>query len=201
MHFTNSVLNKINKKKIKSLELTLHVGAGTFQPVIAKNVVKHIMHKELLMIDKKILKTLMNKHNEIIAIGTTTVRTLESLYWLGVKLATQNYMFDKKLILNQWEPYCLPQTIDINDSLETVLKYMVHKNLNQLFAETQIMIAPGYKYKLIKGMVTNFHLPKSTLLLLIAAFIGDYWRDIYKYALDNNFRFLSYGDCSLLLNY
>ena len=199
LHISDYVLNELSVKGIKLLELTLHVGAGTFQPIKEKLVNDHKMHSEQFIISKDAVTTLMNNIDNTIAIGTTSVRTLESIYWLGIKLRDQNNNSNEIARLDQWEAYSLPQDIDVRKSLEDLHDYMKNNRLDQMFAETQIMIMPGYKFRLTKGMITNFHLPKSTLLLLVAAFVGNSWKEIYEYALKNEFRFLSYGDCSLLL--
>jgi S-adenosylmethionine:tRNA ribosyltransferase-isomerase len=199
LHITECVLNKLVAKRIKLLELTLHVGAGTFQPIKEKYASDHKMHSEQFLISKDTIIILKNNIDKIIAVGTTTVRTLESIYWLGIKLKDQKNDINEIVRLNQWEAYDLPQDIEVRESLENLYNFMKNKGLEQLFAETQIMIVPGYKFRLTSGMITNFHMPKSTLLLLVAAFVGNSWRKIYEYALQNEFRFLSYGDCSLLM--
>jgi S-adenosylmethionine:tRNA ribosyltransferase-isomerase len=199
LHITEYVLNKLMAKRIKLLELTLHVGAGTFQPIKEKYASDHKMHSEQFLIRKDTIITLRNNIDKIVAVGTTTVRTLESIYWLGIKLKDQKNNINEIVRLHQWEAYNLPQDIELQESLENLYNFMKNKGLEQLFAETQIMIVPGYKFRLTSGMITNFHMPKSTLLLLVAAFVGNSWREIYEYALRNDFRFLSYGDCSLLM--
>lgn len=198
LHITEHVLNKLIANRIKLLELTLHVGAGTFQPIKENYASDHRMHTEQFIISKETITSLRNKTDKIIAVGTTTVRTLESIYWLGIKL--KDHKNKNEIVrLNQWEAYNLPQDTEVEESLDNLYHYMNNKGLNQLFAETQIMIIPGYKFRLTRGMITNFHMPKSTLLLLVAAFVGNSWKEIYEYALKNDFRFLSYGDCSLLM--
>lgn len=198
LHITEHVLNKLIANRIKLLELTLHVGAGTFQPIKENYASDHRMHTEQFIISKEAITSLRNKTDKIIAVGTTTVRTLESIYWLGIKL--KDHKNKNEIVrLNQWEAYNLPQDTEVEESLDNLYHYMNNKGLNQLFAETQIMIIPGYKFRLTRGMITNFHMPKSTLLLLVAAFVGNSWKEIYEYALKNDFRFLSYGDCSLLM--
>jgi S-adenosylmethionine:tRNA ribosyltransferase-isomerase len=199
LHITGHVLNKLIANKIKLLELTLHVGAGTFQPIKEKYASDHRMHSEQFVISKDTITTLRNNTDKIIAVGTTTVRTLESIYWLGIKLRDHKNNINEIVRLNQWEAYNLPQDTEVHESLENLYNFMKNKGLNQLLAETQIMIIPGYKFRLTRGMITNFHMPKSTLLLLVAAFVGNSWKEIYEYALKNDFRFLSYGDCSLLM--
>jgi S-adenosylmethionine:tRNA ribosyltransferase-isomerase len=195
LHFSDSILQKIREKNIQTAELTLHVGAGTFQPVKDKNARNHQMHGEEISIHKHILEKLMKHEGKIIATGTTTLRTLESLYWLGVKALNKNDFTS----LGQWEWESLEDDISLHDSFAALLKEMKKKNINTLSANTEVMIIPGYQFKVTDMLITNFHQPKSTLLLLIAAFSGNYWKDIYNFALDNNFRFLSYGDSSLLI--
>ena len=199
LHITERVMNKLIANRIKLLELTLHIGADTFRPIKEKYVHDHKMHSEQFIISKEAIATLKNNADKIIAVGTTTVRTLESIYWLGIKLKDLKNNIPEIIRLNQWEAYNLPQNIEVQESLEQLYDFMKDKRIDQLFAETQIMIIPGYKFRLTSGMITNFHMPKSTLLLLVAAFVGNSWRKIYEYALKNDFRFLSYGDCSLLM--
>jgi S-adenosylmethionine:tRNA ribosyltransferase-isomerase len=199
LHFTDHVLEKLKEKGIKTAELTLHVGAGTFQPVKTRNVYQHDMHSEHFLIDAKTIKQILADSGKIIAVGTTSVRTLESLYWLGVKLFQNPANKSSNLSLGQWEAYSLPTSVSVEESLGALLNYIIEMKVNYLKAETRIMIIPGYEFKIINGLITNFHQPKSTLLLLISAWIGNGWKDIYNFALNNNFRFLSYGDSSLLL--
>jgi S-adenosylmethionine:tRNA ribosyltransferase-isomerase len=199
LHFTDTVFRDIKSKGIKKAELTLHVGAGTFKPVKSDNVINHEMHYEHFSIDKKTLELIYNFKGKIIPVGTTSVRTLESIYWLGVKLLRKPYDFITGISLVQWEAYELPGTISKGESLEALLKYLDKENLTILHASTGIMIVPGYDFKITNGMITNFHQPRSTLLLLISAFTGKKWKELYIFALNNNFRFLSYGDSSLLL--
>lgn len=194
LHFTQDVLEKLQSKGVTLEEVTLHVGAGTFTPVKSETIDEHNMHTEHFVVTKTTIQHLLNSE-QIIAVGTTSVRTIESLHWLGVKLKLH-----KKLDthISQWEAYQLPD-YSKKDSLEALLNYMNKNNLNELNASTQIMIFPGYQFKLVDILVTNFHQPKSTLLLLIAAFIGEDWKKVYDFALENDFRFLSYGDSSILL--
>lgn len=196
LHFTDDILAKLQNKGVILDFLTLHVGAGTFKPVKAETVEGHEMHTEHFNVSKKTLKLLLEKKGRITATGTTTVRTLESTYWLGVKL-----LEDSNIDFNilQWDAYELRQDIDFEHSINAILKYLNENNLNSFDASTQIIIAPGYKFRVINKLITNFHQPKSTLLLLIAALIGEKWQNIYDYALENDFRFLSYGDSSLLI--
>ena len=199
LHFTDTVFGDIESKGIKKVELTLHVGAGTFKPVKSDNVINHEMHCEHFSIDKKTLELIRNFKGKIIPVGTTSVRTLESIYWLGVKLLRKPFYFFNVISLTQWEAYELPSTISKEESLEALLKYLEKENMKILHASTSIMIVPGYDFKITSGMITNFHQPRSTLLLLISAFTGKKWKELYIFALNNNFRFLSYGDSSLLL--
>ncbi len=194
LHFTDKVFDKLRSKDVQIEEITLHVGAGTFKPVKSETIDGHEMHTEHFVITKASLEKLISS-KKIVAVGTTSVRTIESLHWLGVKLLKSG-IFDSHI--NQWEAY---ELTDYNkeQSLEALLNYMQKGKINQLHASTQIMIFPGYQFKLVDILVTNFHQPKSTLLLLIAAFIGKDWKKVYDFALENDFRFLSYGDSSILI--
>ena len=205
LHFTGTVFNKLKEKNIQTDFVTLHVGAGTFKPVKTEVMKDHEMHAEYFTVSKSIIESLIDHRDKnIIAVGTTSLRTLESLYWLGKKLTTDNSR--QTIEISQWEVYDYKEPLlSANDSLNSLIKWMDKKGLNSLTAKTQIIIAPGYQFKIVKGLVTNFHQPQSTLLLLVAAFIGKDlpagqagWRKVYNYALANNFRFLSYGDGSLL---
>jgi S-adenosylmethionine:tRNA ribosyltransferase-isomerase len=199
LHMSENVITDLKSKNINLVEITLHVGADTFQPVKEKYANDHMMHSEPFIINIDAMTALRNNPDRIIALGTTTVRTLESLYWLGVKIKQDGISGNEITGLGQWEPYNLRQDVDRTESLNSIIAYMKSNGIDRLIAETRFMIVPGYKFRLAKGIITNFHLPKSTLLLLVAAFAGDSWRDIYSYALKNDFRFLSYGDCSLLI--
>jgi len=198
LHFTNEVFSDLSGKGIDRAEITLHVGAGTFKPVKAGDISDHEMHCEHYFITTEILEKLISFRERIIAVGTTSVRTLESLYWLGVRMLGGTEKSDD-LFTNQWE-YDKPDAeVPLEDSFSAILKFMIDRNISILHASTKIMILPYYKFRVIKGMITNFHQPKSTLLLLIAAWTGNKWRDLYQYALENDFRFLSYGDSCLFL--
>lgn len=195
LHFSEHVFEQLRNKKINFGHVTLHVGAGTFLPVKCENILQHKMHCENISVDKKLIEMLMI-NNELVAVGTTSLRTLESLYWIGVRF-----------IKNETNPLFLPQfyalenlecNITKQDALFAIINYMHENKLEKIDASTQIMCLPPYDFKLVKKIITNFHQPQSTLLMLIAAFVGPQWKDIYNYALDNNFRFLSYGDTSLL---
>ncbi len=198
LHFTNEVINNLKTKGIESDEVTLHVGAGTFLPVKAENAADHSMHTEHFEISLSTLQNLLAHHGSITAVGTTSVRTLESLSALAYRVkSSTSPQCDK--VVGQWELYDIPETFDGEEALRTLIDYMTNNNLTKLKASTQIMITPlGYKFRIVKRIITNFHQPKSTLLLLVSAYVGEEWRNIYRYALGNDFRFLSYGDSSLL---
>ena len=200
LHFTDDVLSKLSEKGVSINEVTLHVGAGTFKPVSTEKVSEHEMHAEHFVITKENINSIIANLDNIYAVGTTTVRTLESLYWIGIKIITNKITDIYNVELHQWDAYKLPNNILVLESLTAINTFIVNNNLQYLNASTQIMIAPPYKFRIINGLITNFHQPKSTLLLLISAFTGDNnWKDIYNYSMENNFRFLSYGDSSLLL--
>ena len=199
LHFTGNVINSILGKGIKKAEITLHTGAGTFQPVRGSNVIKHEMHCEHYIISRKLIEEMLNTEDRIIACGTTTVRTLESIFWLGIKILNNPSLNDQELSTDQWEPYLSGTHLPVKDSLISLLAYLDKRNISLIHATTRIMIVPGYKFRIIKGIITNFHMPKSTLLLLISAWTGQDWKKIYRFALENGFRFLSYGDSSLLM--
>lgn len=200
LHFTDAVFQSIEEKQIKRDFVTLHVGAGTFKPVSSSKVGEHLMHTEQIVISRKFLEKLISKDGlHIIAVGTTSIRTLESLFWLGTKMHYfPNY---NSYSLNQWEAYELSEKKQLTKeaALKEILKYLDKKNEDVFHSKTQILIGPGYEFQMIKGMITNFHQPKSTLLLLISAFLGNEWKRIYQYALGNDYRFLSYGDSCLFL--
>lgn len=200
LHFTRQLLDRLLNNGIMSANITLHVGAGTFRPVKSRNIEEHKMHCEHYFITTETIEMLLEQRERIIAVGTTTVRTLESLYWTGVKLFDRSIRDEGALHLDQWEAYDLNQDISVKDALEAVLDTLRKNNQHVLAASTSMIIIPGYRFRMIGGMITNFHQPGSTLLLLVSAWTGKSWKKIYKYALDNNFRFLSYGDSSLLLN-
>jgi S-adenosylmethionine:tRNA ribosyltransferase-isomerase len=192
LHFTGEVLDSLKKKDIKTSFVTLHVGAGTFKPVGSKNISDHNMHIEIFSVKKKLIEQILQNQGLIVAVGTTTVRTLESLYWAGKKI-----LGNKKdpLSIDQWEPYSSGDIdFSVEESLNALLDYCNKNNVDHIDGNTRLMIVPGYRYKIVNEMITNFHQPKSTLLLLVSAFIGDAWKSVYKYAMENNFRFLSYGD-------
>ena len=198
LHFTENVLTRIAEKNIALREITLHVGAGTFQPVKSETIGDHNMHHEKVIIPKNFIEELLVSQRKIIAVGTTSVRSLESLYRLGLKLETQPDL-PGDIEIKQWEPYHNEPEITVRKALENILNFLEKEDRETLQFSTQIIIIPGYRFKLIEGMVTNFHQPKSTLLLLIGAFLGDEWKKVYNFALENGFRFLSYGDSNLYM--
>ena len=201
LHFTDNVFEMFRNKGISTAEITLHVGAGTFQPVKTQNALHHEMHNEHIFISQETIKTLIEYHGMIIPVGTTSVRTLESIYWLGVKLAENpDVQRWQDLSLGQWDAYKTETEVPVNEALNAILHLMEANNLLSLHLTTSLMIIPGYRFRMINGIITNFHQPKSTLLLLISAWTGEKWKDIYRFAMENDFRFLSYGDSSLLLH-
>lgn len=210
LHFTDKVLKALDEHGIDREELTLHVGAGTFKPVKSYEIEGHNMHTEFIIVRRQTLIKLLKHKCRAIAVGTTSVRTLESLYYMGVKLVSNNNATEDDLHVNQWEPYDLPhnsdglvkvngKVISVEESIQNLLDYLDRDGLNALHSSTRIIIAPGYTYKIVKALITNFHQPQSTLLLLVSAFVKGDWRKIYDYALSHDFRFLSYGDSSLLI--
>jgi S-adenosylmethionine:tRNA ribosyltransferase-isomerase len=200
LHFTQDLLDKLPKKGVKSVNVTLHVGAGTFQQVRARHISDHKMHCEHFSVTKETICELLENHGRIIAVGTTSVRTLESLYWLGVKTADGSISNLNDLQIDQWEPYHNDRGIAVEKALTALSDLMTRHNCQIISGSTKIIIIPGYKFRMITGMITNFHQPRSTLLLLISAWTGSDWHKIYSYALEKKFRFLSYGDSSLLFN-
>ena len=202
LHFTEEILSSLKNKKIKTDFVTLHVGAGTFKPVKASLIADHEMHAEWMEVSIATIENILkNLQETIVAVGTTSLRTLESLYWMGVKAFLQPRGDEEYLTIKQWEVFDLPlaeQSLDINLALQSLLTWIEKRGKEKLVIKTQIMIVPGYRFKIVKALVTNFHQPGSTLLLLVAAVIGDDWKKIYEYALSNQFRFLSYGDGCLI---
>ena len=198
LHFTDTVFDRLSSKGIQRHFVTLHVGAGTFKPVKSETIADHQMHEEQFQVTIETLQKLRQATN-IVAVGTTSLRTLESLYWVGIKLLNGLIKDGEQILLEQWEAYNLNSDgIVYSASIDAILKYMERLKMDELFCQTSLLIVPGYEFKSAKALVTNFHQPQSTLLLLVAAFIGDDWKKVYRYALENNFRFLSYGDSSLL---
>ena len=201
LHFTPEVLADIDRHGIDREELTLHVGAGTFKPVKSEEIQDHEMHTEYICVHRQTLEKLIRHEAKAIAVGTTSVRTLESLYYIGVKLEKTLDLSEEELHVRQWEPYenAVAKPITPLKAIENILAYLDKHGLSALHASTQIIIAPGYEYNIVKMLVTNFHQPQSTLLLLVSAFVHGDWRKIYDYVLAHDFRFLSYGDSSLLI--
>lgn len=199
LHFTKRVLDALDAHGIDREELTLHVGAGTFKPVKSDEIAGHEMHSEYICVKRQTIEKLIRHGGAAIAVGTTSVRTLESLYYIGVKLQENTDASMDELHVNQWEPYEKQPSIEPMQALRNILDYLDAHQWPSLHTSTQIIIAPGYDYKIVKMLVTNFHQPQSTLLLLVSAFVHGDWRKIYDYALAHGFRFLSYGDSSLLI--
>lgn len=196
LHFTEQVFNALEKKGIKKTFITLHVGAGTFKPIKSETLAEHEMHEEWIYITKKQLHELIEaKH--ILAVGTTSLRHLESMYWLGVLMRDSKNALST-FHLKQWQPYEIQSTLSKNEALKVLLHKMETEQLDEFYTTTQLLIVPGYNFRIANALLTNFHQPGSTLLLLVAAAVGDKWKTIYDYALNNQFRFLSYGDSSLI---
>jgi S-adenosylmethionine:tRNA ribosyltransferase-isomerase len=200
LHFTEAVLGQLKAKNIRQAFTTLHVGAGTFMPVKSSTMRAHAMHAEFLEVSARLIQQLVDEET-IIPVGTTSLRTIESLYWMGLKCYYDPSITPEDLAISQWEVYdvWLEKAIDKKIALQALLAWMDLHKMETLFSKTEIIIAPGYAFQVAKGLITNFHQPSSTLLLLVAALVGDDWKKIYAYALENDFRFLSYGDSSLLL--
>lgn len=199
LHFTEKVFNHLTKDGHQLAELTLHVGAGTFQPVKSETISGHEMHSEHFYVSRDFLKKIINHSGKKIAVGTTSVRTLESLYWLGIQAYKNPELSIGELKVAQWEAYQKSVKISMPEALGVLIDFLDQHQTDYLSASTQIIIAPGYQFRVIDGLITNFHQPQSTLLLLISAYLGEEWRKIYTHALSNNYRFLSYGDSNLYL--
>ncbi len=199
LHFTPEVLASLDQHGIEREELTLHVGAGTFRPVKSEEIADHPMHTEYISVRRHTVEQLIRHGGHAIAVGTTSVRTLESLYYMGIYLSQHPDASEQELHVSQWTPYETQPTFTAVEALQHLLAWFDRNQLDTLHSSTQIIIAPGYKYHIVNMLVTNFHQPKSTLLLLVSAFVGGEWRPIYDYALSHDFRFLSYGDCCLLI--
>ena len=200
LHFTEAVFEKLGKKNIETAYLTLHVGAGTFKPVKAEKMDEHEMHAEFIEVSVPLIEKIIAKLNApIIPVGTTSMRTIESLYWLGIKVILNPAIILSELVVNQWAPYEIDATdISASTALNALIIWMQKNEIEILITKTQIIIAPGYEFKIANALITNFHQPQSTLLLLVSALIGDDWKKVYAYAIENDFRFLSYGDGCLL---
>lgn len=200
LHFTDNVLLSVSNYGIDLEEITLHVGAGTFKPVKSDEIGEHNMHSEFVCVHKSTIEKLLLHDGKAIAVGTTSVRTLESLYYVGLKLLKDKDLSVDELHVCQWEPYADDvKQVSAVKAIEQIREYMEEKNVNSIHFSTQIIIVPGYDYKIVKMLVTNFHQPQSTLLLLVSAFLHGDWKRVYDYALSHDFRFLSYGDSSLLI--
>ena len=199
LHFTDGVLDGLRQRGVRTAEVTLHVGAGTFQPVKVADANQHIMHTEIIAVPRDTIATLIANLGHIVAVGTTSMRTLESLYFLGVGVQEfRNSEVQEQLSVAQFAPYIGEYTLSTREALQAIVDYLDSIGQDVLHAETQIMIKPGYQFRVVDKLITNFHQPKSTLLLLVSAFVGGDWHTIYDYALANDFRFLSYGDSSIL---
>ena len=200
LHFSENILGNLKAAGVAIEYVTLHVGAGTFKPVKAKQIADHEMHEEWIDVDRKTIENLsLVAERSIIAVGTTSLRTLESLFHLGYKVRQSPDIAPERLELTQWEIYeGNTSSLSVSDALHALLRYLDRNNQDRLITKTSILIAPGYQFRVIRGLITNFHQPNSTLLLLVAAFIGEDWRKVYDHALRNGYRFLSYGDGSLL---
>ena len=205
LHFTDAVLKDLDAHGIDREEVTLHVGAGTFKPVKSLEIEGHQMHTEYIVVHRRSLEKLIKHECRVIAVGTTSVRTIESLYYMGVHLLKHPEANEEDLHVKQWDPYELSEDGNLVDgitpmqAIQAIIDYLDRNGLEALHSSTQIIIAPGYQYKIVKVLVTNFHQPQSTLLLLVSAFLKGDWRKVYDYALSHDFRFLSYGDSSLLI--
>ena len=200
LHFTDEVLAECDNRGIRRREITLHVGAGTFQPVKSELIGDHPMHYEFISVPRNVIMDIINAPGPVIAVGTTSVRTLESLYYIGQILEDNPDADEEALTVTQWMPYTTPCEITTEKALQNIVNYLDRHHADTYMGSTQLMIAPGFNYRIVNGMITNFHQPQSTLLLLVAAFVGqDKWRGMYDFAMEHGFRFLSYGDAQLLL--
>lgn len=198
LHFTDELLEQLRSNAIHTHYVTLHVGAGTFIPVKSDTLGGHEMHAEFIDVSSDFITSFLDHNHTKICIGTTSLRTLETLYWMGVKAAINPDISMDEIVISQWDAYDLPQQTTLRDSYGSLLRWMKANSLNHLVLPTQLLIAPGYKIRTVDAILTNFHQPESTLLLLIYAFVGENWKKIYSHALEKNYRFLSFGDGSLL---
>ena len=197
LHFTNEIIGQLESKGIQSSQITLHVGAGTFKPVSSDTMKEHPMHAEWIDVEMATLQELAEMDKRITPVGTTSMRTLESLYWFGVKWLSKTKETSMKELM-MWDAYDLPQHYSKKDALNGLVDYLKSQNKTRFIAKSRLIIAPGYTPKVCGALITNFHQPGSTLLLLVAALIGENWKKVYDYALENHFRFLSYGDSNYL---
>jgi len=198
LHFTDKIFGALAEEGIELDRITLHVGAGTFKPVKAHRMEGHEMHAEWIDVSRNTISNILEHLHMVVAVGTTSLRTIESLYWFGVICRHSSLNATDRLHLSQWTPYEIKTERTVENALQDLLTWMDKVKLDRLVARTSLLIAPGYDFRIVKGLITNFHQPESTLLLLVAAFIGEDWRKLYQYALDKDLRFLSYGDGSLL---
>jgi S-adenosylmethionine:tRNA ribosyltransferase-isomerase len=200
LHFTPWVFDSLARRNISRLYITLHVGAGTFLPVKSDRLRDHLMHEEFIEVNLDTVQILLEKlSGYITAVGTTTLRTVESLYWLGIKTTQNKYIAASELSITQWDPYQTDPGISVKDSLRSLQEWISRQPDKKLITRTQLFIVPGYQFKIIRGLITNFHQPQSTLLLLVGALIGKDWKKVYQFALENDYRFLSYGDGCMFL--
>jgi len=199
LHFSQKMISSLEHSGIGLAHITLHVGAGTFVPVKERNARDHNMHAETVMVDRQFLEQWKTRTEGLVAVGTTSTRSLESLYWLGVKLIERSMDAPPDLDMGQWDHESLPQAVPLEVSLDALIAYCRQQDLEQIQFNTRLMIIPGYRFRTLSGLLTNFHMPGSTLLMLVAAWIGEDWKKVYDYALKKDFRFLSYGDSSLLI--
>lgn len=210
LHFTEKELQALRDKNVDLEYITLHVGAGTFKPVKSETIEGHDMHTEFISVPRKVIENILNHLKSsaapLVAVGTTSVRTLESLFYIGYKLSLNPDAHPEELVVHQWEPYDISYSLSTIEALENIIAYLERTGEENLVTATQILIAPGFQFRLVKTIVTNFHMPQSTLLLLVSAFVdgdsleGPNWHNIYKYAMEHEFRFLSYGDSSILFH-
>ena len=198
LHFTPQVMEQLHQRGMDTTEVTLHVGAGTFLPVKSDTIAGHVMHTEFISISRETVEKMLRNKSKLIVVGTTSLRTVESLYYIGKKLHVHPDATSQELSVKQWDPYDETNPVPPAQALQNILDYLDRHQQERLITDTQIIIAPGYRFHYADAIITNFHQPQSTLLLLIAAFVGDDWQKIYDYALEHNYRFLSYGDSSLL---
>jgi S-adenosylmethionine:tRNA ribosyltransferase-isomerase len=200
LHFSENLFHSLSEKGIETIYLTLHVGAGTFMPVKTDNISEHHMHEEYIEVTDATVERLISKlHEPVIAVGTTSLRTLETLYWLGLQISLNKDIPAAELSLDQWYAYRQPAILSIEESLHYLLEWILKQPDKKLATKTQLLIVPGYQFMIVRGLITNFHQPHSTLLLLVAALIGPVWKSVYTHALDHGYRFLSYGDGCLFL--
>ncbi|MBC8490328.1 MAG: S-adenosylmethionine:tRNA ribosyltransferase-isomerase, partial [Bacteroidetes bacterium] len=201
LHFTDNVLGRLKEKGIEFQYITLHVGLGTFRPIKTETLEDHIMHEESVCVSRRLIESILNfPDKKIIAVGTTALRTLESIYWFGLRLYSDKQKKIDKFYVSQWQPYeyKMDELVAKTQCLEAIIDMMENKNIEYLYGDTRLMVVPCYDFQIVDALISNFHMPCSSLLLLIAAFVGNDWKKIYDYALKNDFRFLSYGDSSLL---